>query len=53
MAKEEASTTISVKKIPTELWHRAKVAAITARQEMGEWLADAIRQKLQRERNKA
>ena len=48
MAKKEEVKTVSVKKVPVELWHRATVAALAARQDMGEWLADAIREKLER-----
>ena len=50
--KVEKLTTVNVKKMRADLWHLAKLAALRARQEMGEWLAEAIWEKLDRERGK-
>jgi len=51
--KAEKTTIIRVAKIPADLWARAGAAARLSGQKIYEWLADAIREKLQRERSKS
>jgi hypothetical protein len=52
MVKRKKTTIIRVAKMPANLWAEAGAAARLSGQKIYEWLADAIREKLQRERSK-
>jgi hypothetical protein len=46
--KEEKVSTVKVDKFPTVLWKQGRAAALAAGQEWRDWLAEAIREKLER-----
>ncbi len=50
MKESKSKPNVSIR-IDPEVLHEAKVSAVTAKKTLGEWLAEAIREKIERERS--
>ena len=48
MKESKSKPNVSIR-IDPEVLHQAKIAAVTARKTLGEWLEEAIKQKIERE----
>ena len=47
---ERTARKLTALRIKPDVLHKARVAAVTARKTLGQWLEEAIEEKLQRER---
>ncbi len=51
MKESKSKPNVSIR-IDPEVLHQAKVAAVTAKKTLGQWLEEAIKEKIEREHSK-